>query len=248
MDEIKNYDSLQMYFGEDYIINDFISIRQPTVGDVINMGEQKYYSTVYLLTTISSDIKSILWDMGYDWTELSDFEMFYLMTRNLNSADTRIFFGDLNLSEFKMFRRDDGELLMVNPSNNVTINKYIHFKISTYLCALHSIKKKPELPGNKHTKIILIQDDRIKRRAKSDCSYKSQLLPLVSSMVNSAGFKYSINSIKDLKIYAFMDSVMRVQAIKSADHLTSAYYSGNIDTKKFDTKKLNWLCDLQENK
>jgi len=244
----RDYDDLQMYFGGDYKISDTISIKQPTVGDIINIGEKNYYSIVYALTAISSDLKSILWEMGYDWTEVSDLETFFMMTRELSEKDTSMFFGDLDLTKFRLSKRDDGELIMSDPDTGTIIDRYIYYRISDYLCRLHSVKKKPELPGNKHTKMILIEDDKQRRKTIIEKDFKSQMLPLISSMVNSPGFKYSISDVRDLKMFAFMDSVMRVQTIKSVDYLTAAYYGGNIDTKKFDTNKLNWLCDLQSDK
>ena len=48
-------DSLQLYFGDDYIINDYIVIHQPTIGEVVKYGEAKYFSMVHTLTAIPSD-------------------------------------------------------------------------------------------------------------------------------------------------------------------------------------------------
>ena len=53
-----NINELKLYFGDDYPINDYITLHQPKVNDVIEMGEADYYSTVYALTAIPSDMKS----------------------------------------------------------------------------------------------------------------------------------------------------------------------------------------------
>lgn len=246
MSEVK-IDELQLYFGDDLIINDNLRVRQPTIGDVIAAGEDKYYGTVYLMTAISSDMKSVLWDAGIDWTEFSDLETFALMSAQLRPEDTCIFLPNVDLSTFKLYKRNDGELMLIN-EDGVVIDKYIHKKIMDFLCCMHGIRKTPEFPGNKHTKMILIEDDRMRRKIQLAKEPKSQLMPLISSMVNSAGFKYSIEEIRGMHIYAFMDSVQRIQTIKSAEQLTTAYFSGNIDTKKFDKKKLDWLCDLNKKK
>ena len=57
---------LELYFGDDYIINDSIKIHQPTIGELIQC-EKSYFSTVYTLCAISSDMKSQLFDIGLDW-------------------------------------------------------------------------------------------------------------------------------------------------------------------------------------
>ena len=45
---------LELYFGDDYIVNDKIKIHQPTIGELIKC-ERNYFSTIYTLTAISSD-------------------------------------------------------------------------------------------------------------------------------------------------------------------------------------------------
>lgn len=236
-------DDLQLYFGSDLIINDKLSVRQPTLNDVIQMGEEEYYAVVFTLTAIPSDMKSALWDVGIDWTELSDFEMFYLMATRLTPDKTRVLFGDLDFTKFGLYKRDDGDLLLVN-ENGVVIDLYIHKKIFDFLCKIHGIKKKPEFAGNKLTKKVMIDDDRQRMKRSQGKTYTSQLLPLISAMVNSEGFKYNLETVRDMKLFAFMDSVRRVQTIRSTSHLTTAYYSGNLDVDKFDTAKLDWLCDF----
>jgi hypothetical protein len=236
-------DALQLYFGDDYVINQHITLRQPTIGDIIKMGEERYYATVHALTAIPSDMKSVLWDAGVDWTELLDLEFFALMTAQIPQSDASIFFGDLDLSAFRAYKREDGEVFLAN-DDDVVIDTLVHLKIADFLCRVHNIKKKPERPGNRHTKTILIDEDRHNRQRRGERAFESQLLPLISSMVNSAGFKYNLDDIRGLKLYAFMDSVARIQTIKAIEHMTTAYYSGNIDVKKFDTRKLDWLAPL----
>ena len=46
---------LQLYFGDDYVINDKIKIHQPTIGELVDYGEQVYFSMVHTLTAIPSD-------------------------------------------------------------------------------------------------------------------------------------------------------------------------------------------------
>ena len=48
-------DELQLYFGDDYVINDRIKITQPLVGQVVDYGEAKYFSMVHTLCAIPSD-------------------------------------------------------------------------------------------------------------------------------------------------------------------------------------------------
>jgi hypothetical protein len=226
------------------VIHERITIHQPTLDDVIKLGESNYFGVVSALTTISSDIKSALWDVGVSWEDFSDIETFALMLKQINTAHAAIFFGDLDLGKLNLFARDDGDFYLDDGEGTI-IDFYLHKQIQTILCQLHGIVKKPEKAGNKYTKQALIDLDRDDRRLNSEKPFKSQLLPLVSGMINSAGFKYKLEEVRAMKLYAFMDSVQRISLIKSVEHLSFAYYGGNIDAKKFNAKdKLNWLVDF----
>ena len=50
-------DSLQVYRGSPYVINDRIKILQPTLGQIADFGEQRYFNMVHTITAISSDMK-----------------------------------------------------------------------------------------------------------------------------------------------------------------------------------------------
>ena len=48
-------DELQLYFGDDYIINDYIKITQPLVGRIVDCGEAQYFSMVQTLMFYNSN-------------------------------------------------------------------------------------------------------------------------------------------------------------------------------------------------
>ena len=48
-------ESLFLYFGDDYVINDNIKLMQPTIGQIVEYGEQSYFSMIHTLTAIPSD-------------------------------------------------------------------------------------------------------------------------------------------------------------------------------------------------
>lgn len=284
MIDLQEVDKLKLYFGSDYVINDYLTVRQPTVGEISDYGEQKYYSMVHTLCSIPSDMKSQLWDMGIDWTEISDFEYFVFLTRGLSKEQTSILLGDLDLSILiPVTNPDNGELclkgeiekLVLEDINinwikklwykirkkstkkeaiikeTIIIDELLYMQIVNFIRAMHNIKPKIEKKvANKVTKELLIQEDRDRimyaKRKNKNAENQSMLLPLVSGLCNSSGFKYKPSELKDVTIYQFMDSVQRIQIIKSADALLKGCYSGMMDTKKLDKNELNWLRDLSE--
>ena len=46
---------LQLYFGDDYVINDKIKIHQVTIGELADYGEALYFSMIHTLTATPSD-------------------------------------------------------------------------------------------------------------------------------------------------------------------------------------------------
>ena len=237
-------DDLQLYFGDDYIINDKIKIHQPTIGEVVKYGEASYFSTVHTITAIPSDMKSQLWDnMNLDWTEVQDFELFMMLAQTLTPERTSLLFGDLDFSKLRPFRNNqNGNIVLADKETGVIIDEMIYLRIVTYLRKLHNIKPKVEKAANKITKRILIDEDRNKILYSKDKPFKSYLLPLISAVKVKQG--YTKDYVKNMGFYEFMDDVNRMQVIHNADHLLSAAYAGTIDMKKINKAELNWMKEL----
>ena len=242
---IREVDDLQLYFGEDYVINDKISIHQPTIGEIMKIGEQEYYATIHTICAIPSDMKSILSDLGIDYGVITDFDFFTLIANNASPKITKMLFQTFTLDELELGQNtENGETVLYNDEKGIVIDRIIYQMIVDYLRKLHGITPKVEYAGNELTRKVLIEEDRQKRKLSTEKPYKSQLRSLISSMVNSEGFKYNAQQVRDVGLYEFMDSVKRIAAIRSANSLLSGCYSGNIDTKKIDKKELNWMRDL----
>ena len=155
MSEIFEYDELKMYFNEPFYINDKISIYIPTIGDIVEFGEKEYYSIIHTLTCIPSDMKSRLDDAGIDYMEISDFELFMLLSRGLSQELTRLVLGDLDLSKFEQYLNNtNNEVVLYDAENDIVIDRLIYAKMVDYIRKVHNIKPKIEKAANKTTKKI----------------------------------------------------------------------------------------------
>lgn len=250
MDEnskLLNIDELKMYFSEPFYINDKITIYIPTIGDIVEFGERQYYGMIHTLTCIPSDMKSQLFDMGVDYENISDFELFAMLTRNLTPESTRLVLGDLDLSKFGLYTNsENNELVLYDEESDTTIDKLIYMKIVEYIRKVHNIKPKIEKAANKTTKRILIQLDRDRIKKAQNEPYKSQLKTLISAMMRYPGFKYKSNELKQCGLYEFMDSVQGAQIYISSTALLQGSYSGMIDTSKINKKEFNWMRGLDD--
>ena len=242
MADILELDELQLYFGEDYVVNSKIVIHQPTIGEIVEYGEKEYYSMIHTLTCIPSDMKSQLWDLGIDYMEIEDFDLFMLLTRGLKHIDTQILFGDLDFSRFEiMINKQNNKQVLYDASTDTLIDELAYMKIVNYLRKLHGIKPKIEHATTKTVKKILIQLDRERIAKAKNQPYKSQLKELISAMMRYPGFKYKKNELKECGLYECMDTVQGAQIYVSSTALLQGSYSGMIDTSKIDKKNFNWL-------
>ena len=237
-------DDLKLYIGDDYAINDHIKVLQPTIRQIAEFGERDFFSVVHTITAIPSDMKANLWDMGLDWMEVDDFELFIMLSQTLTPDRTYLLFGDLDFTKLKPFNHPhiEGEIILVDKESGILIDKMIYFKIVSYLRKAFNITPKVEKAANKMTKKILIEEDRKKMELNKDKPFKSFLLPLISSV--KVKQCYTKEYVLNMGYVEFMNDVARLQVINNADHLLSGCYSGNIDMKKINKAELNWMREL----
>ena len=151
-------DDLKLYIGDDYVINDQIKVLQPTIRQIAEFGERDFFSVVHTVTAIPSDMKANLDDMGLDWMEVDDFELFVMLAQTLTPDRTSLLFGDLDFSKLRPFNhpRIEGEIILANKENGILIDKMIYLQIVSYLRKAFNITPKVEKAANKITKRILI--------------------------------------------------------------------------------------------
>ena len=236
-------DDLKLYIGDDFVINDNIKVFQPTIRKIAEFGERDFFSVVHTITAIPSDMKSQLWDMGLDWMEVDDFELFMMLAQTLTPDRTGILFGDLDFSKLRPFKNNqNGDIVLADKDTGVVVDKMVYLQIVSYLRKAFNITPKIEKAANKMTKKILIEEDRKRIEFNKDKPFKSFLLPLISSV--KVKQSYTKEYVLNMGYVEFMDDVARIQTIHNADHLLSACYAGTIDMKKINKAELNWMKEL----
>lgn len=239
-------DTARILFSDSFEITQKISVRHSTLGDVINLGEERYFRILQLLTAIPSDEKFLLHKNGIDWMEISDLEFFAMMVKGLPKEDSQIFIPGLDFSKFKLYKDSNGDIKFADQRRGIVMDFYSHKRLADCLCSIHRIKKKVEKAGNAITKQILIEEDedRHKMAARNPKEFKSTLTPLISSMVNREGFKYTYDTVMAMKFGQFMDAAARLQMIIATDQLIQGIYAGNVDMKQIDKKRLDWTREI----
>lgn len=114
-------DDLKIYRGSDIRITDKIIVTQPTIDQIIEFGEKRYFSSVYTLTGVGADFKWQLWDyFDTDYTTIDDFDLFKKMIYRLLSSKKKIYKllkenPEQYEEEINKMTEEDWEELLFNP-------------------------------------------------------------------------------------------------------------------------------------
>ena len=240
-------DELLLYFGDPYVVNKYIVVTLPKLGELVRFGEREYYSMIQTLTAIPSEMKSQLWDMGLDWTQLTDFQLFMMMAPTLPKSQTGIIFGDIDFQKLKPFKNPENDtVVLADPETGVVIDELAHGKIHSYLCTAHNLVKKVEKAANEYTKKFMIEEDRQKIAYQKKQPYKSFLKNVISAVKSRQG--YTLDYVRNMGIVEFFDELSRLQIIVHSDALLQGSYSGMVDTKKIPKKEFDWCREITSNK
>lgn len=84
-------DTAKLYIGQDIQVNNRITIKQPTVDQIIQFGERDYWAAIHNLCASPADLKWQLWEKGIDYTTISDYDLFFDLTSPVLGSRTRLF-------------------------------------------------------------------------------------------------------------------------------------------------------------
>lgn len=231
---------VNLLYKKEYPVGGGVNIRIPSIREIID-DEEEYYGLVSSITAMPIDMCVQLNDIGIDFTSINEYDLFLMMFDGYKELNTRTVFGDLNLNNFHLAKNEtNGQYVMIDKENDIVIDRIVYDKTATLLRKIHGYEKDNRTPGNEDAKKYYIERARKKLR-HSKRNMESQLEPLIIAMVNTEQFKYDYDSVLDLSIYQFNESVRQI--IKKVDYGNRMFgvYSGTISVKDVKKDDLNWL-------
>ena len=250
-----DFNPLQLYFGDDYVINDKIIIHQPVIQDFIDKGEDNIYSVIAPFTCNTTIYLLPLWEMCIDWNKITNQELFAFLIKTMDFEYSKVIFGDIDFSSFDFYElenpnSDETSIVLYSPKMDLIIDEDTREKMCTYIQYMfnsHPIEE--EFTSSKILKQDLINNDRQKKLAKlkGDKTGSTSLLSMISFCLNHPGFKYKKNELREVGIVEFMDSVQRLQIYESTRALMGGSYSGFLDTSKIKKEEFNFMRDVTIN-
>jgi hypothetical protein len=246
-----------MYFGEPYVIDTedtlgSITVYSPSIGDVMRLGEAKFFASLNILINNTTSYRLMLWDAGIDWCEISDFELFITLYKTLQKEVTALLFGDLDFQKFELMKKvkDDKEVItLVNKEQDVEIDEVVYQHIHQYLQNVFGIFPDEKIPekGSMLKEWYITKDRReLKNQEQLEKEGKRRSISMqatISACVNHPGFKYKLSELKDVGVCEFYDSVKRLQIYENATACLKGLYSGMVDGKKIDAESYNFMRD-----
>lgn len=250
------FDYLQMYFRQPYIIEtpneqDRITVYQPTIGDILRIGERKFFSTLSFFITNTTANRLWLWEeLKRDWNTMSDFELFVYTYKAIDPQVSSLMLGDVNIVDFEPLPAEDG-LILYNPKTNTHITKEVYNHISQYLRNVFNIFPEEKFTTDPILKKWFINKDKRQKAIDQEKAEKgkektSSIQSVISACINHPGFKYKLQELQDVGVCEFYDSVQRLQVYENSTALMKGIYSGFVDTKKINRNEMNFMKNFRD--
>lgn len=231
-----------MLYAREHKINDFISIKIPLVGDVLD-NEDLYFEIVCAIIGTPYDMMVQLDDIGIDFTKINDFELFCLTFSRLQDLDTSLVFGDLDLKGFHpAVNKQNGNVVLWNKSSGATIDLAIHREIAEFVRRMLHMERKVKRPGNEEARAYMIERARVKqKRMRRKHVAKSQIEDFIIALVNTSEFSYNFETVRDLTIYQFYASLHQISHKIRYDNSMVGYYAGTIKFEDLPERDRSWI-------
>jgi len=258
MDNKKNeVDKFKVLSGEPIKISDLLTIYQPTLRDIKDIGEQQFLNTLWLMCSCAWDMPSAFDDIGVDFMTVSDWQFFIQTVQSFPVEHTKLVFGELDFQKLKPMllkqNKDDteGQIVLVNiepmtigeityqPAEYIFTEELYHQMIP-YVREMIGFQHKGRKAANRATAKILIMDDRRQRNRHKNDPYESMFHNGIISLVNTEEFPYTYASALDITIYQFTKSLIQIQGKKQACAMLQGSMSGFVDTSKIPSINFQW--------
>ena len=229
--------------GDPIVIDEHITLYQPSVNDIVEFGEEQFFSVFWGMCSSAYDRPSLFDDMGIDFMTITDWQYFLSVASSLKKELTHLVFGDLDFSEFEVKKRiteEKEEFILQRESDSFIFDESEYLKIIPYVREMTNFHHTGKKAANKTTAKLLIMDDRRERERNKNKEYESILFNIIITLVNTEEFSYTYKSVYDITIYQLMKSFVQINGKKNAIALLQGSMSGFMDTSSINSEAFNW--------
>ena len=201
---------MNLLYEKSHKINDYISIKIPTLEEVIE-NEEEYFGIISMIVATPYDLMVQLDDAHIDFSKINDWELFCLLFKDLQTRDLSLVFDNLDLREFDAaVNKQNGNVVLLNRKTGAVIDRAIHDQICRFLRNLLGIEKNVKKPANEEARKFMIERARVKLRRRMRQKHKSELEKYIVALVNTSEFPYDYESVLKITIYQFYGSLRQI--------------------------------------
>lgn len=230
--------------GDSIVVNEKITLRQPTINEIIDFDEGKFFGIFYSMCSSAYDRPSMFADMGIDFMTVSDWQYFLSVVQVMDKESTKLIFGDFDFSEFALMKRtnpdDTLDYVLYRESDGYVFDEKVYHEVIPYVREMVNFHHTGKKAANKSTAKLLIMDDRRERERNKNKEPESMLDGILLSLVNTEEFSYTYKTVYELTIYQLMKSFTQICGKKLAIARMQGSMSGFVDTSGVDPKEFDW--------
>lgn len=231
-------------YQDSVYINDAISIRVPSVGEVCD-DEDNFFMAVTSVISTPYDMMVQLDDMGIDFTQIDNFGLFCMMVNTLKDGSGKLLFGDFDFSRFeRALNKKSNEIVLMDDVNGLVIDRAVHEQMAAAIRRILQIKKNVKKPGNEEGKKYMIKIARMnqkKARRLAKGKETTQLEDIIISLVNNREFPYDYRTVRDISITQLYLSMNQVAHKINYDNIMRGYYAGTIKLEDIRQEERTWI-------
>ena len=215
------------------------------MGEIAQFGESEYLSLVSAITSEPFDMPYYLDQMGIDFEQIKPFELFCILVSQIPQSTSRLLFGDLDFTKFRVVTKDN-EVVMVN-NKGIIIDSLTRERIADNVRRMHCLPKNILTScENKFTHDLMIKQqkkeiDRAQKR-KDLFGEHSQYASLISSL---ACEWHDYDKVFDLRVGQFFDAIIRMGYRQNANNLYRGLYAGTVSFKDIHKSDLDWMRPIK---
>lgn len=237
--------------GDPIVIDEHITLYQPSVNDIVEFGEEKFFGVFWGLCSSAYDRPSFFADLGVDFMTVSDWQYFLSVTKTMNKESTKLIFGDFDFTDFEIQKRvtdDKQEFVLIRQSDGFIFDEAEYQKVIPYVREMVNFHHTGKKAANRSTAKLLIMDDRREREKNKNKEYESMLFNIIVSLVNTEEFSYTYKTVYDITVYQLMKSFVQINGKKNAVALLQGSMSGFMDTSSINSEAFNWTYSEEKYK
>lgn len=108
-------DKLKVYRGKDYVVNDYLSIYQPTLDEICEFGEKEYFGYISTFCATPTDMMIELEKNGIDFVKIGDWEFFttYGLYKTFGKEIGDFLFKGFDFTKLVPFKDEEDKIILV---------------------------------------------------------------------------------------------------------------------------------------